>query len=190
MTGKRIGDHQVGIYKKHRTKLSQEVAAAKVGISTRSARRLEGLTTLPSQREARTWRTRSDPFEAIWSSEIVPMLEATPALTAMTLLEEMQRRYPGKYDDALLRTLQRRVELGQHIVGIAECESDVFGNHAANALNGFGEVLGHTECSVRGAVSYPLDGFLIQVAGSPSPEFFEDIGGGRGAHSAPPFIAS
>ncbi len=37
------------------------------------------------------------------------MLEATPALTAMTLLEEMQRRYPGKYDDALLRTLQRRV---------------------------------------------------------------------------------
>lgn len=109
MTGKRIGDHQVGIYKKHRAKLSQEVAAAKVGISTRSARRLDGLTTLPSQREARTWRTRSDPFEAIWSSEIVPMLEATPALTAMTLLEEMQRRCPGKYDDALLRTLQRRV---------------------------------------------------------------------------------
>ncbi len=109
MTGKRIGDHQVGIYKKHRAKQSQEVAAAKVGISTRSARRLEGITTLPSQREARTWRTRSDPFEAIWTSEIVPMLEATPALTAMTLLEEMQRRYPGKYADALLRTLQRRV---------------------------------------------------------------------------------
>ena len=109
MTGKRIGDHQVGLYKKHRTKLSQEVAAAKVGISARSARRLESLTELPSQREARSWRTRADPFEVIWQSEIVPMLETTPALTAMTLLEEMQRRYPGKYDDALLRTLQRRV---------------------------------------------------------------------------------
>jgi len=111
MTGKRIGDHQVGIYKKHRTKLSQQVAAAKVGISTRSARRLEGLTALPSQREARSWRTRADPFEAIWQSEIVPMLESTPALTAMTLLDEMQRRYPGKYDDTLLRTLQRRVRM-------------------------------------------------------------------------------
>jgi transposase InsO family protein len=109
MTGKRIGDHQVGIYKKHRTKLSQEVAAAKVGISARSARRLDGLTERPSQREARSWRTRADPFEVIWQSERVPMREATPALTAMTLLEEMQRRYPGKYDDALLCTLQRRV---------------------------------------------------------------------------------
>ena len=109
MAGKRIGDHQVGIYKKQRTKLSQEAAAAKVGISERSARRLESLTALPSQREARTWRTRMDPLEAIWQSEIVPMLEATPALTAMTLMEEMQRRYPGKYEDSLLRTLQRRV---------------------------------------------------------------------------------
>lgn len=109
MAGKRIGDHQVGIYKKHRAQLSQEVAAAKVGISARSARRLEGLTALPSQREARPWRTRADPFEGLWQSEIVPMLEATPALTALTLLEEMQRRYPGKYDDTLLRTLPRRV---------------------------------------------------------------------------------
>lgn len=99
----------MGIYKQHRTKLSQEVAAAKAGISVRSARRLEGQTALPSQREARSWRTRSDPFEAVWQSEIVPLLEATPALTAMTLLEEMQRRYPGQYDGALLRTLQRRV---------------------------------------------------------------------------------
>ncbi|NHZ66619.1 hypothetical protein [Massilia genomosp. 1] len=62
-----------------------------------------------SQRPARASRTRSDPFEAVWQSEIVPLLEATPALTATTLLEEMQRRYPGQYDAALLRTLQRRV---------------------------------------------------------------------------------
>src|ERR1035437_3881774 len=109
MAGKRIGDHQVGIYKKLRLKLSQEVAAAKVGISTSSARRIEGVDALPSQREVRSWRTRADPFEAIWASEIVPMLEASPGLTAITVLEEVQRREPGKYDDALLRTLQRRV---------------------------------------------------------------------------------
>ncbi len=109
MAGKRIGDHQVGIYKKLRTKLGQEVAAAKAGISVRSARRLDSTEVLPSQREARTWRTRTDPFDAVWQSELVPMLEAAPALTAMTLLEEIQRRYPGQYENALLRTLQRRV---------------------------------------------------------------------------------
>ena len=109
MAGKRIGDFQVGIYKKLRKKLRQDAAAAKVGISVRSARRLEGLTALPSQRETRAWRTRPDPFEAVWHSEMVPLLEAAPALTATTLLEEVQRRHPEQYDATLLRTLQRRV---------------------------------------------------------------------------------
>jgi len=109
VAGKRIGDHQVGIYKKLRTKLGQDVAAAKTGISVRSARRIDASEALPSQREARSWRTRTDPFEAVWESELVPLLTATPALTATTLLEEIQRRYPGQYDAALLRTLQRRV---------------------------------------------------------------------------------
>ncbi len=109
MAGKRIGDHQVGIYKKHRTKHGQEISAAKSGISVRTARRIDGSDALPSQREARAWRTRTDPFEMVWQSEIVPMLEAAPSLTATTLLEEIQRRHPGQYDAALLRTLQRRV---------------------------------------------------------------------------------
>jgi len=109
VAGKRIGDHQVGIYKKLRKKLRQEAAAAKVGISVRSARLLDDAQTLPSQREARAWRTRADPFDGVWQSEIVPMLEAAPGLTAMTLLEELQRRHPEQYEVALLRTLQRRV---------------------------------------------------------------------------------
>lgn len=37
------------------------------------------------------------------------MLEAAPALMAVTVLEELQRRHPGRFDDAVLRTLQRRV---------------------------------------------------------------------------------
>ena len=72
----------MGIYKELRSKLGQEVAAAKAGISVRSARRLDSTEVLPSQREARTWRTRTDPFDAVWQSELVPMLEAAPALTA------------------------------------------------------------------------------------------------------------
>jgi hypothetical protein len=85
VAGKRIRDHQVGIYKKLRAKLSQEVAAAMVGTSVRSARRLDSTEALPSQREARAWRTRADPVEAVWDSEIVPLLVASPALTATTL---------------------------------------------------------------------------------------------------------
>jgi hypothetical protein len=109
VAGKRIEDHQVTKYKRLRTKHGQEVAAAKVGISVASARRIEGARALPSQRPPRSWRTRSDPFEEVWEAELVPLLEAQPRLTAMTLLEEVQRRYPGQYEDNLLRTLQRRV---------------------------------------------------------------------------------
>jgi transposase InsO family protein len=133
VAGKRIGDHQVGIYKKLRKKLRQEVAAAKVGISVRSARRLDGAQALPSQREARAWRTRADPFEAVWQSELVPMLEAAPALTAMTLLEEIQRRHPGQYDAALLRTLQRRVRTWNASFG-AEREVFFAQTHAPGRL--------------------------------------------------------
>ncbi len=59
MPGKKITDHQVHKYKQHRNKLSQVAAAAKAGISERSARRIETSDALPSQREARAWRTRS-----------------------------------------------------------------------------------------------------------------------------------
>ena len=109
LAGKRIGDYQVSRYKKLRKTVGQEVAATKVGISVASARRIDGAQTLPSQRPTRRWRTRSDPFEAVWESELLPLLKAEPALSARTLLDEAQRRHPGGYGDHLLRTLQRRV---------------------------------------------------------------------------------
>jgi transposase InsO family protein len=45
----------------------------------------------------------------VWDTEVVPMLESAPSLMAVTLLEELQRRYPERFGDAVLRTLQRRV---------------------------------------------------------------------------------
>ena len=109
MPGKKITDHQVQKYKQHHLKLTQVAAAAKAGISERSARRIEYSQALPSQREQRAWRTRADPLAPVWDSEVVPLLEADGALNAVTLLEELQRRYPGSYGTAILRTLQRRV---------------------------------------------------------------------------------
>jgi hypothetical protein len=117
LPGKKITDHQVQKYKQHRLKLSQVAAAAKAGLSERSARRIDISETLPSQRQSRAWRTRTDPLTAVWDSEVVPLLESDGALNAVTLLEEMQRRYPGDYDTSVLRTLQRRVRQWRAVHG-------------------------------------------------------------------------
>ncbi len=104
-------------YKQHRLKLTQVAAAAKAGLSERSARRIEISDALPSQRETRAWRTRIDPLTAVWDSEVVPLLDSDGALNAVTLLEELQRRYPGDYDTTVLRTLQRRVRQWRAVYG-------------------------------------------------------------------------
>ena len=117
MPGKKITDYQVHKYKQHRLKLNQVAAAAKAGLSERSARRIELSAALPSQRETRAWRTRIDPLTAVWDSEVVPLLESDGALNAVTLLEELQRRYPGDYDTTVLRTLQRRLRQWRAVYG-------------------------------------------------------------------------
>lgn len=111
MPGKRITDHQVHKYKQHRNQLSQVASAAKAGISERSARRIEQAPSLPSQRPQRNWRTRQDPLNSVWDSEIVPLLQSDVHLNAVTLLEELQSRHPGQWDTSVLRTLQRRMRL-------------------------------------------------------------------------------
>jgi hypothetical protein len=111
MPGKRITDHQVHKYKQHRNKLSQVASAAKTAISERSARRIEDAQSLPSQRPQRNGRTREDPLSAVWASEVIPLLQTDARLNAVTLLEELQRRYPGQWDTSVLRTMQRRMRL-------------------------------------------------------------------------------
>jgi hypothetical protein len=109
MPGKRISDFQVLKYKAQRRMQRQAASAAKAGISERSARRIESLDALPSQRPLRSWRTREDPLAEVWESELLPLLEASPNLSGITLFEELQRRHPGVYGDGMLRTLQRRI---------------------------------------------------------------------------------
>ncbi len=61
MPGQRITDQQVKRYKELRNTLPQEAAAAKIGISVRTARRIEHAAVLPSQQLRRQWRTHRDP---------------------------------------------------------------------------------------------------------------------------------
>jgi transposase InsO family protein len=109
MPGRRINRTQVAKYMEHRKELEQEVAAAQVGISVRSARRLERAGGLPSNQEPRQWRTRAAPLSRWWDTDLAPLVAAAPALNAVTILEELQRRYPVEVTPALLRTLQRRL---------------------------------------------------------------------------------
>ena len=84
MPGKKITDHQVLKYKDHRKKLTQVAAAAKAGVSERSARRIERSDSLPSQTTPRHWRTRHDPLADVWDSEVVPLLQSDALLNAVS----------------------------------------------------------------------------------------------------------
>ncbi len=109
MPGKKITDQQVRNYKEMRRRATQEIAAARMGISVRSARRIENADGLPSQHGSRTWRTRADPLAEVWESELVPLLKTEPGLQGTTLFEELQRRHGGRFGAGMLRTLQRRI---------------------------------------------------------------------------------
>jgi hypothetical protein len=88
---------------------TKAIAAAKAGMSEKTARKYLKTIKLPGERErSRTWRTRECPFEGDWN-EIIGYLEVNPGLEAKTIFEDMQRKCPGKYPDGQLRTLQRRI---------------------------------------------------------------------------------
>ena len=85
-------------------------AALKVGMDTKSAQKYRHGDRLPSESfTPRTWRTREDPFQDVWP-QLRDLLELNPGLQAKTLFEDLQRRFPGRFPDVQLRTLQRKIK--------------------------------------------------------------------------------
>jgi hypothetical protein len=112
-------DAQVRIIMRERSKgHTQEQAAVKANVnSCQTVRKYERLGRLPSElQQPRTYRTRTDPFEADWS-ELERMLQDAPELEAKTLFDWLGERNPGKYQEGQLRTLQRRVSNWQVLNG-------------------------------------------------------------------------
>jgi hypothetical protein len=101
--------------------LSQQVAADAVGISVRSAQRIDRGDLQPEgqQQRGRHWRTRADPLAEVWDSVLVPMLEKAPQLEPQTLLLHLERTFPGQEWYRRKRTLQRRVEQWRALHGPA-----------------------------------------------------------------------
>ena len=89
---------------------NQEIAASKVGMDAKTARKYRRLGKMPSELSlAVRGRTRPDPFVDVWD-EVQGLFRANSGLEAKTVFEYLQRQYPGRFQDGQLRTLQRRVK--------------------------------------------------------------------------------
>ena len=94
-----------------KTEKTLALASAKAGMDEKTARKYRRSGRLPSEMsEPHRWRTRRDPFGEVWT-EIRGKLEDNAGFEAKTLFEDLQRRYPGRFSDGQLRTLQRRVKV-------------------------------------------------------------------------------
>src|SRR3546814_485650 len=97
---------------------TQEVSAAKAGISVRSARRAENKPSgPPSSHGTRPWRTREDPLLAIWEPVVVPLLQRSPTLTAIGLFDHLCEHHTHQFDPRSRRTLERRVQAWRQLHG-------------------------------------------------------------------------
>lgn len=93
------------------------VSADKVGMDRETARKYRSAGKLPSElRKEHDWPTRVNPFAEVWPW-VVEQLSLNPGLEAKTLLEALQRSYPGRFVDGQLRTLQRQIKRWRGLCG-------------------------------------------------------------------------
>ena len=118
-----IRDHQVRkLWEFLDEGLPHGKAAWKSGMSEKTARKYRTLGQLPSETtKPRTWRTRSDPFDDVWSA-VEEQLVATPGIEAKSLFEWLQRKYPNRFSEGQLRSFQRRVKDWRATAGPAKPE--------------------------------------------------------------------
>jgi transposase len=87
----------------------QATAAAKSGMSERTARKYAHSGAMPSQAKVpHTWRTRVDPFAEVWP-EIEALLHQDAGLQAKTIWAELNQRHGNRFGVGQLRTLQRKL---------------------------------------------------------------------------------
>jgi hypothetical protein len=95
---------------KYKHRYSLAVAAAKAGMTAKTARKYSRSTSLDDgTKQPRQYRTRKNPFAEHWA-EIETLLRQAPELQAKTLLQHLINRYPDRYSECYLRTLQRRLK--------------------------------------------------------------------------------
>jgi hypothetical protein len=90
---------------------ARDLAATKAGLDPKTARKYRSLQRLPSEVSVmdRHWRTRADAFADVWP-QLVEKLEVNPGLQVKTLFLDLQRRFPGCFQDGQIRALERRIK--------------------------------------------------------------------------------
>src|SRR5579859_5173116 len=103
-------DTEVKLLMQERRKgTAQRLAAARAGMSERTARKYEQAGQLPSHlKRPHTWATRANPFEEHWPW-VIAQLERDPALQGSTLFALLCEQHPGCYRPTQIRTLQRHI---------------------------------------------------------------------------------
>lgn len=92
-------------------------SAARSGMDEKTARKYLKLGKLPSEvRADHRWKTREDAFKDVWE-EVRVNLTINPGLEGKTIFRYLQRKYPGKFEDGQLRTLQRRIKAWRALEG-------------------------------------------------------------------------
>lgn len=109
-SGRQVTDAQVKELRRHlQHRGSLQKAAMKAGMDRKSARKYRDRGQLPSECQAEhTWRTRVDPLVQVWP-RLQELLEREPGLQAKTLVDWLQREYPGQDWQRQRRTVERRV---------------------------------------------------------------------------------
>jgi hypothetical protein len=89
---------------------TQAAAAAASSMSVRTAREWDTGPVPTTTKHIRDWRTRPDPFAAVWVTDVEPLLrsDAKGVLEAKLVLEVLRQRYPDQFQLGQARTLQRR----------------------------------------------------------------------------------
>lgn len=108
--GKRITDSHVRTLMKEFTRCgSMRSAAMRADMCRQTAAKYLAAEQLPSTlRREHDWLTRPDAFAEVWP-EMRALLEKAPELQAKTLFDHACRKWPGKFSEGQLRTLQRRL---------------------------------------------------------------------------------
>lgn len=106
-----VSDGQVRLLRQKRMDgKTQAAAAATAGMSLRTAREWDHGPVPSATKQGRDWRTRLDPFAAVWPTEIEPLLQRDlqGVLEAKLVLAELCARHPAEFHAGQARTLQRR----------------------------------------------------------------------------------
>jgi len=112
-------EKQIRMLFKYSKTLTQEAAAAKAGMSLRTARNyLKGGGAMAIEKKEWIWRqTHKDAFEMVWDV-VEEMLAVDPDLQSQTLMQWLIDEYPEQnFNWNQLRTLQRRIRRWRALKG-------------------------------------------------------------------------